>query len=131
MSGRLHGASFFGGWTFDQLVSVQCDSVDNPNNYLGGALNPTAPVGGIAISAGATRASWTSRIDMGSSCQARTRSRGTSRSTRAFQSYAGPIRGTFWDIGATTMLRAELHWPLQTGQLVIPELVTAPTPPGR
>ena len=33
MSGRLHGASFFGGWTFDQLVSVQCDSVDNPNNY--------------------------------------------------------------------------------------------------
>ena len=47
-SGRLHGASFFGGWAFEQLVSVQCDSVDNPNNYLGGALNPTAQVGGTA-----------------------------------------------------------------------------------
>ena len=34
MSGRMRGAQFFGGWTFEQLVSVQCDSVDNPNNYL-------------------------------------------------------------------------------------------------
>ena len=48
VSGRLHGASFFGGWGFEQLVSVQCDSVDNPNYYLGGALNPTAQVGGTA-----------------------------------------------------------------------------------
>ncbi len=30
LAGRLHGASFFGGWTFDRLVSAQCDCGRQP-----------------------------------------------------------------------------------------------------
>ena len=82
---------------------------------------------GPPISAGATRASWTCRFDMGSSCQARTRFRSTSRSTPRLQSYDGPIRGTFWDIGPTTTYAANCIGPCRPGQLVIPNLVTAPT----
>ena len=33
MSGRLHGASFFGGWTFDQLISVHVRHRRQPEQH--------------------------------------------------------------------------------------------------
>ena len=50
----------------------------------------------------------------------------------ALQSYDGPIRGTYWDIGAaTTYARRTASAPAAApGQLVIPNLVTAPTTAG-
>ena len=115
VSGRLHGASFFGGWGFEQLVSVQCDSVDNPNNYLGGALNPTGQVGGTAY------LGWCDQSQLDIPYRHGVKLSGSYtipwdiQVNAALQSYDGPIRGTYWDIGSDNDLRGELHRPLQTG----------------
>jgi len=37
-NGRYGPASFFGGWTFDRLVSVNCDSIHDPNQTIGGIV---------------------------------------------------------------------------------------------
>jgi Carboxypeptidase regulatory-like domain/TonB-dependent Receptor Plug Domain len=117
MSGRLRGASFFGGWTFDQLVSVQCDSVDNPNNYIG----TVAYLG------------WCDQSSLDMPLRHEFKLSGSYtlpydiQINAAFQSYAGPSRGTFWNIGATTRYAPNCVGPCTPGALVIPSLVTAPT----
>jgi hypothetical protein len=131
-TGRLRGASFFGGWTFDRLVEVQCDSVDNPNYYIG--ATPVAYLGWCDRSAldlpfrheFKLAGSYTLPFDI--------------QVNAAFQSYAGPSRGTTWLIAPTTRYAADCIGPCTPGALVIPNLVTAPgtstsmtlllTPPG-
>ena len=125
VSGRLHGASFFGGWGFEQLVSVQCDAVDNPNNYLGGLLNPTAQSAGSPISAGAIRASWTSRFDMGQAVRLVHDSVGHPGQRRVAELRRAHPRHVLGHRGDDD-LRGELLGPCKPGQPVVPNLLTAP-----
>jgi hypothetical protein len=130
VSGRLHGASFFGGWGFEQLVSVQCDAVDNPNNYLGGLLNPATPTantGGVAYLGWCDQSKLDIPFRHGIKLSGSYTIPWDIQVNAALQSYDGLIRGTFWDIGATTTYAANCIGPCRPGQLVIPGLVTAPT----
>jgi Carboxypeptidase regulatory-like domain len=117
MSGRLRGASFFGGWTFDRLMNVDCDTVDNPNNLrFCNQHNYDLPLRHEFKLSG----SYTLPLDI--------------QVNAAFQSYAGPVRGTTWSIGTTT--RYDSSWQAVSGQacvapcvpnaLVIPSLIPAP-----
>jgi carboxypeptidase family protein/TonB-dependent receptor-like protein len=124
VAGRLRGASFFGGWTFDELVSVQCDSVDNPNNYdTYGATTNVAMLGWCDQSAldipyrheFKLSGSYSLPFDI--------------QANVAFQSYAGPTRGTVWNIGTGTRYATNCIGPCTPGALVIPGLVTAPSTP--
>jgi hypothetical protein len=124
VAGRLRGASFFGGWTFDQLVSVQCDSRSNPNQYdTYGLITNVAMVGWCDQGAldipyqheFKLSGSYTLPLDI--------------QVNAAFQSYAGPFRGTVWNIGAATRYAPGCPGPCTPGALVIPNLVTAPTTP--
>ena len=123
VSGRMRGAQFFGGWTFDQLVDSQCDSVDNPNYYIGG----TAFLGWCDQKAldipfrheFKLSGSYTLPLDI--------------QVNAAFQSYAGPTRGTTWAIASTTTYGAATGFnasncvaPCVLGARVIPNLLTAP-----
>jgi Carboxypeptidase regulatory-like domain/TonB-dependent Receptor Plug Domain len=123
LSGRLHGAQFFGGWTFDQLVDVQCDSVDNPNMYIGGtAYLDWCDQKALDIPFRhefKLSGSYTLPLDI--------------QVNAAFQSYAGPSRGTFWAISSTTTYGAATGFnasncvaPCVLGARVIPNLLTAP-----
>jgi hypothetical protein len=124
MAGRVHGAQFFGGWTFDQLVSVQCDAVDNPNNY---------------IAAVAYLSNWCDQSALGMPFRHEFKLSGSYtlpydvQVNAAFQSYAGPTRGTFWSIASTTLYNAASGFnasncvaPCVLGQPVVPNLLTAP-----
>jgi hypothetical protein len=123
-NGRLHGASFFGGWGFAQLVDVECDSVSNPNNYdTYGATTNVAMLGWCDQAAldipyrhdFKLAGSYTLPFDI--------------QVNAAFQSYAGPFRGTVWQITPSTRYAANCVGPCTPGALVIPSLVTAPTTP--
>jgi hypothetical protein len=116
-TGRLRGASFFGGWTFDRLMNVDCDTVDNPNNLrFCDQYNYDVPLRHEFKLSG----SYTLPYDI--------------QVNAAFQSYAGPARGTTWNIGTTT--RYDANWQAVSGQpcvapcvlgaLVIPSLIPAP-----
>jgi hypothetical protein len=124
MAGRVHGAQFFGGWTFDQLVSVQCDSVDNPNNYIATVAYLSNWCDQSALDIPFRHefklsGSYTLPYDV--------------QVNAAFQSYAGPTRGTFWSIASTTLYNAASGFnasncvaPCVLGQAVVPNLLTAP-----
>jgi hypothetical protein len=131
VSGRLHGASFFGGWGFEQLVSVQWDAVDNPNNYITNTiLNPTAQVGGTAY------LGWCDQTQLDIPYRHGVKLSGSYtlpldiQVNAALQSYDGPIRGTYWDIGPTTTYAANCIGPCRPGQTVVPNLVTPPNTAG-
>jgi hypothetical protein len=119
VTGRLRGASFFGGWTPDRLVEVQCDTVDNPNNLRfcdQRALD--LPFRHEFKLAG----SYTFPLDI--------------QVNAALQSYSGPRRDTNWNIGQTTRYAAGCLGPCVPGALVIPGLTPTSltinlTPPGQ
>ena len=90
MTGRLHGASFFGGWTVDNLINVDCDTVDNPNNLrFCDQRNYDMPLRHEFKLSG----SYTLPYDI--------------QVNAALQSYAGPVRGTTWSIATTTRYAAD------------------------
>ena len=105
LAGRMRGASFFGGWTFDRLVSATCDTVDNPNNLrFCDQNNFDMPLRHEFKLSG----SYTLPLDI--------------QVNAAFQSYAGPTRGTTWSVGQTTRYLAGCPGPCTVGALVIPNM---------
>jgi hypothetical protein len=104
-AGRFRGASFFGGWTFDRLVTVSCDTVDNPNNLrFCNQRDYDLPLRHEFKLSG----SYTLPLDI--------------QVNAAFQSYAGPTRGTTWNVGPTTRYEATCPGPCTPGALVIPSM---------
>jgi hypothetical protein len=112
MAGRFGNASFFGGWTFDKIVSVQCDSVDNPNNLIGTVAFHRwcdqslldMPFRHEYKVSGSYRFPWDVQANI------------------ALQSYAGPTLPTTWSIGRNTRYAANCVGPCSPGALVIPNL---------
>jgi Carboxypeptidase regulatory-like domain/TonB-dependent Receptor Plug Domain len=106
MSGRLRGASFFGGWTFDRSQSITCDTVDNPNSLR---FCNTQEYG-----------DWPLRHEFKLSGSYRLPF--DIQTNVAFQSYAGGNLTTTWSIGQTTRYAVGCPGPCRPGQLVIPGL---------
>jgi hypothetical protein len=119
VNARVRGASFFGGWTADRIVEVECDSVDNPNTFrfcderaLGLPFRHEFKLAG----------SYTLPFDI--------------QVNAALQSYSGPDRGTTWSIARSTRYAANCPAPCRPGALVIPgltptSLTVALVEPGR
>ena len=132
INGRLHGATFFGGWNAEQLVNVQCDAVDNPNFY-----DPRGATESYANLASNTVAlhKWCDQSALGMPYRHGAKLAGSYtlpfdiQVNAAFQSYAGPERGTVWEITTATRYLAGCPGPCRVGELVIPNLVTAPDTP--
>ena len=79
-------------------------------------------VGGTAYLGWCDQSALDIPFDMASSCQARYTLPCDIQVNAALQSYDGPIRGTYWDIGPTTTYAANCSGALQhRRQLVIPE----------
>jgi hypothetical protein len=116
LTGRLRGASFFGGWTADRLVEVQCDSVDNPNNLI--------TFGGISQA----MLGWCDQRNLDLPFRHEFKLAGSYtlpfdiQINAALQSYSGPVRPTTWNIGPTTRYLAGCPGPCTPGALVIPNL---------
>jgi hypothetical protein len=105
LNGRYGPASFFGGWTFDRTISVDCDSQDNPNSFrfcdqsvLDMPFRHEFKLSG----------SYMLPFDI--------------QVNAALQSYPGPIRGTTWSISRSTRYAANCAGPCTPGALVIPGL---------
>ena len=124
-AGRFGKASFFGGWTFDRAVSVQCDSRDNPNHVIGGVAFHgwcdqsllDMPFRHEFKLSGSYLLPWDVQVNA------------------ALQSYAGPTLPTTWNIGRNTRYAANCIGPCTPGTLVIPNLTPtslsiALAPPG-
>jgi hypothetical protein len=108
MAGRFGNASFFGGWTFDKIVSVQCDSVDNPNSFrFCDQRELDLPFRHEFKVSGSYRLPWEIQVNA------------------ALQSYAGPNLPTTWNIGRTTRYAANCIAPCTPGAVVIPSLTPA------
>jgi hypothetical protein len=108
VSGRLHGASFFSGWTFDRTVDVNCDSLDDPNSFrfcdesvLSLPFRHEFKVAG----------SYLLPLDI--------------QVNAGLQSYAGAELPTTWSIGRTTRYAANCAGPCMPGAIVIPGLTPA------
>ena len=105
MSGRLRGASFFGGWTFDRLVSAQCDAIDNPNFYQGYAATTNVAMPGT----------WCDERTLDMPLRHEFKLSGSYtfpydiQVNAAIQSYAGPARGTYWRSARPRVYPAELR----------------------
>ena len=109
MTGRLHGASFFGGWTVDNLINVDCDTVDNPNNLrFCDQRNYDMPLRHEFKLSG----SYTLPYDI--------------QVNAALQSYAGPVRGTTWSIATTTRYAADCLGAVHPGRARDSEPATRP-----
>jgi len=105
---RVGRATIFGGWTFDRLIDVVCDSQSDPNTFrfcdqskLGLPLRHEFKV------AGSYRLPWDIQANL------------------AYQSYAGRELGTNWSISRTTRYAADCTGPCMPGALVIPNLTPA------
>jgi hypothetical protein len=105
VAGRFGAASFFGGWTFDRIISVDCDSVDNPNSFrFCDQRLLDLPFRHEFKLSGSYRLPWDIQTNV------------------AFQSYAGANLPTNWSIGRTTRYAAGCLGPCTPGALVIPSL---------
>jgi hypothetical protein len=104
-NGRLRGASFFAGWTFDKTINVQCDTVDNPNSLR---FCDQSTLGLPFLQefklAGSYLLPWDLQVNAG------------------FQSYPGENLPATWSIGRTTRYAANCTGPCTPGALVIPGL---------
>ncbi len=105
-SARFKGGSLFGGWTFDRLVTVTCDSKDDPNTFrfcdqsqLGLPLRHEFKASGTYLLPW-----WGIQTNL------------------AFQSYSGPVLPTRWNISRTTTYAADCKAPCTPGAVVIPNL---------
>ena len=105
LNGRLHNATFFGGWTFDRTTAVTCDSTDNPNSFRfcdESALD--MPLRHEFKVAGSYLFPYDLQVNLG------------------LQSYAGAELATNWSIGRSTRYAAGCLGPCTPGALVIPGL---------
>jgi hypothetical protein len=115
MNGRYGPASFFGGWTFDRLVDVNCDSQHDPNQTVGGIVQHAF------CDQGAYDLPFRHEFKLAGSYRLPL----DIQVNAAFQSYPGPTRGTFWSIGRTTRYAPGCAGPCTPGALVIPNLTPA------
>jgi len=109
---RLGGAQFFGGWTLDRIVSVQCDSIENP-----GVTSPTPFTNYHFCDQ--------SQLDMPFLHEVKFAGSYTLpwwgiQANVAFQSYNGAPLFTRWNIAPTTRYAAGCPGPCRPGELVIP-----------
>ena len=114
-SARKGPASFFGGWTFDRVVNVQCDDPSDPNR-----LNTNAAI------AGTSRFCDQSKLDL--PLRHEFKVAGSYRlpygiqANAAIQSYSGRDLLTKWSISRTTRYATDCTGPCTPGALVIPNL---------
>ncbi len=105
-------ANFFGGWTFDRLTSVACDSVTDPNTFrYCDQADFGMPFRHEFKLAGSVTTIWDIQANL------------------AFQSYAGLEQNTNWVIGRTTRYPADCPAPCTAGALVIPNMTLATLTP--
>jgi hypothetical protein len=115
LAGRYGPASFFGGWTFDRSISVNCDSVSDPNQTAGGVAqhafcdqsNFDVPLNHELKLSGSYLLPYDIQVNA------------------AIQSYPGAFRATTWSIGRATRYAADCLGPCTPGALVIPNLTPA------
>ena len=114
-AGRYGPASFFGGWTIDRLTNVNCDSVSDPNQTVGGVVqhafcdqsNFDVPLNHELKLSGSYLLPYDIQVNA------------------AIQSYPGPFRPTTWSIGRTTRYAPNCIGPCTPNALVIPNLTPA------
>ena len=115
---RRGPASFFGGWTFDRVIAVQCDDQSDPN-----MLNASAAV--------ANTSRFCDQSTLGLPLRHEFKLAGSYQlpygiqANAAIQSYAGRELLTKWSIGRTTRYAADCKGPCTPGALVIPNLTPA------
>jgi hypothetical protein len=118
MSARRGPASFFGGWTMDRTINVQCDDRSDPNL-------PNA----VVTIAGTSR--YCDQSTLGLPLLHEFKLSGSyllpygMQVNAALQSYAGRELLTKWSIGRTTRYAADCKGPCTPGALVIPGLTPA------
>ena len=126
LNGRLRGAQFFGGWTFDRIVDVHCDELES--NTSRGAGTGNIPANNFPkydfhycdqsqldlpfrhefkLSGSYTLPWWALQVNA------------------AFQSYPGRQLDTRWSISRTTRYAADCTGPCRPGELVIPNMTLA------
>lgn len=111
---RMGPATFFGGWTFDRAVSVECDALENASN------NPKSDYHNCDQS------------KLGLPFRHEIKLSGSYllplwglQASAAFQSYAGPPLIIQWSISRSTRYAADCLAPCTPGALVIPALTPA------
>ena len=105
-------ANFFGGWTFDRLTTVACDSVTDPNTFRYCDQGDFGmPFRHEFKLAGSVTTFWDIQANL------------------AFQSYAGLEQNTNWVIGRTTRYPATCPAPCTPNALVIPNMTLATLTP--
>ena len=119
-SARKGPASFFGGWTFDRLVNVQCDDRSDPNNFVF-----TLPT----LTANTRRFCDQSKLDLPLRHEFKVAGSYSLpygiQANAAIQSYSGRELRTLWSISRTTRYAADCKGPCTPGALVIPNLTPA------
>jgi hypothetical protein len=107
-NGRYGPASFFGGWTFDRLIDVNCDSQHDPNSFrFCDQSQYDVPLNHEFKLSGSYRLPYDVQVNA------------------AVQSYPGPFRPTTWSIARTTRYAPNCIGPCTPGALVIPSLTPA------
>ena len=105
-------ANFFGGWTFDRLTTVACDSRTDPNTFRYCDQGDFGmPFRHEFKLAGSVTTFWDIQANL------------------AFQSYAGLEQNTNWVIGRTTRYPATCPAPCTPNALVIPNMTLATLTP--
>ncbi len=109
---RVAGAQFFGGWTVDRIVTVQCDTILNP-----AVVSPTPFTDRHFCDQ--------SQLDMPFLHEVKLAGSYTLpwwgiQTNLAFQSYNGAPLFTRWNIAPTTRYAADCVGPCRPGELVIP-----------
>jgi hypothetical protein len=104
--GRLRGASFVAGWTFDRNHSGSCDSIDNPNSFrfCDTRAYDNWPLRHEFKLAGSYTLPYEVQVNA------------------ALQSYAGVSKSTTWSIGRNTVYAADCLGGCTPGARVIPNL---------
>jgi hypothetical protein len=145
-SGRFHGASFFGGWTFDHRVLTHCDEIENWGNLQGSpspaAASPLYPAGLINVNQPKADYHYCDQSKLNIPFFHEFKLSGSYllpwwgiQANGAFQSYPGLQLPTRWTLSRTTRYPADCKGPCTPGALVIPNLTLASyvvdlTPPG-
>jgi hypothetical protein len=119
INARVGGAQFFGGWTMDRLINVQCDAIENNDTNT----SNNAP---------RSDRFWCdqSQLDMPWRHEFKLAGSYTLpwygiQTNVAFQSYTGAPLYTRWNLSATTRYATDCVGPCRPGELVIPNLTPA------
>jgi Carboxypeptidase regulatory-like domain len=127
---RLKGAQFFGGWTFDRIVDVHCDQIENNSARF-------AFSAAVAAANNAPKSDYhfcdQSKLDMPFLHEVKFAGSYTLpwwgiQANAAFQSYNGLPLFTRWNIAPTTRYAANCVGPCRPGELVVPNMTLATYP---